>query len=702
MNRKNIIISIVFILIITTIVFAPSLENGFTNWDDQALITENPMIVSLTLRSIKNIFTSFYYAAYTPLTFLSFLLEYHFFDLNPRAYHTTNLILHLAGCLLVFWLIFILTNNARISLVTSILFAIHPLRVESVAWATSRKDVLYSLFFLLSLITYLKYSHKNNRNFYSISLVLFIFSLLSKGMALTLPFILLLIDYLLEKKFDKKILKEKIPFFTLAVIFVVITIFAQYHTKTPNQETSLIFFHNLLIASHGLTFYLVKTFLPTNLSALYPYPKNILRLLPLTIIFLPIFLLIFIYLIRTNTIGHKKIIFGLLFFLINILPFSELIPVVGAAIAADRYTYIPSIGLFYLISEVLWWFYKNKLKDTKILQRVLLVIFTGIIIILSSLTYQRCKVWKDSITLWNDVLKKYPYNPTAHNNRGRAYSSLGEYDKAIADYNQALSTQVSSDDLRYALIYFNRGIAYFNKNEYDSALADYNQVLKLKPDFAAAYEERGLTYFSKKEYDKALADYNKSLEIDPGYAQAYNDRGIFYFTRGDCNKALLDYNQAIKFNPNFAEAYMNRGDIFNLIGEYYRAIFDYTQAIKINPYYPNAYYNRAIAYSYVGEYESAIWDYTQALRINSNFVKAYNNRGNLYNKMGAYNEALADYYQALAIDSNFVEAYYNRSIVYYNIGEYEKALNDIRKVQSLGYNVDTTFVKILYKSISKQ
>jgi tetratricopeptide (TPR) repeat protein len=549
MKNHKIILSLCLILAIPSIFFFPSLKNDFINWDDQQYVTENKMITEWSWRNIETIFDRTYMGHYHPLTLLSYSLEYRFFKLNPFAYHLTNLILHLLNGLLVFWLILMLKGGVLTSLVVSLLFAIHPLHVESVAWISERKDVLYSFFFLGSLVVYLTYLKTRGRRYYFLSLFLFLLSLLSKSMAVTLPLVLFLCDTLLDRKFDRKCLIEKIPFLAIAFIFGIIAIFAQGSPETMSQNPSspfpknifimsevlTIYFSKLLLMSEVLTSYFPKLILPIKLSCLYPFIKEIGGVWSYVYLTTIIgFLIAGILLGRYN----KKITFGTLFFFITILP------VLPVKIMADRYIYIPSIGIFFIAAEGFYWLYRSKLEPIKIVKPILAILLIGILGTYSFLTWERCQVWKDSMSLWNDVLKNYPSLQIAYNNRGEAYLRRGDYDRAISDYNQALSIHPGYETAYY--LYENRGTAYLLKGDYERAIADYDQALRIKPNYAMAYHNRGTAYLNKGDFEGAISDFNKALGIDPGYAETYFYKAIACEKIGHLQEALESYRGFIE------------------------------------------------------------------------------------------------------------------------------------------------------------
>jgi tetratricopeptide (TPR) repeat protein len=483
---------------------------------------------------------------YHPLTLLSYALEYRFFKLNPFAYHLTNLILHLMNGLLVFWLIWMLKGGVLTSLVVSLLFGIHPLHVESVAWISERKDLLCSFFFLGSLIVYLTYLKTRGRRFYFLSLFLFLLSLLSKSMAVTLPLVLVLCDYRLNRKFDRKSLIEKIPFLVMAFIFVIIASFALRSSGMVDPKSSLSFFKNIFIMSEVLTSYFSKLILPIRLSCIYPSIKGIGGVWSYVYLTTIIgFLIAGILLGRYN----KTITFGTLFFFITILP---TLPV---KIIADRYIYIPSIGIFFIAAEGFYWLYRSQLEPIKIVKPILAILLIGILGTFSFLTWERCQVWRDNISLWNDVLKNYPNIPVVYNNRGEVYLRRGDYDKAIFDYDQAL--RINPNYNKAYNLYDNRGSAYLMKGDYERAIADYDQALRIRPNDANSYHNRGTAYLYKGDPEKAISDFNKALEINPGYAETYFNKALACEKIGHLKEAIEAYRGFIENVPPQYVTYIN-------------------------------------------------------------------------------------------------------------------------------------------------
>jgi len=428
-----------------------------------------------------------------------------------------------------------LKGGVLTSLVVSLLFGIHPLHVDSVAWISERKDLLYSFFFLGSMIAYLTYQKTRGKRAYFLSLFLFLLSLLSKSMAVTLPLVLVLCDYLLHRKFDRKCLIEKIPFLAIAFIFGIIAFFAQGSPGTIGPKSLSSFFKNILVMGDVLASYLSKLIVPVKLSCLYPFIQEIEAVwsyVSLTVVVG--FLTTGIILGRSN----KKIIFGTFFFFITILP------TLLVKIMSDRYIYIPSIGIFFIAAEGLGWLYRDQIGHKKFVKTILAILLIGIFGTFSFLTWERCQVWKDSISLWDNVLKNYPNVLMAYNNRGTAYLHKGDYDKAISDFNQAL--RIDPDYEKTYYLYDNRGTAYLRKGDYERAIADYHQALRINPNYAMAYHNRGTALLYRGDPEEAISDFNKALEINPGYAETYFNKALACEKIGNPQEAIESYRGFIQ------------------------------------------------------------------------------------------------------------------------------------------------------------
>ena len=334
----------------------------------------------------------------------------------------------------------------------------------------------------------------------------------------------------------------------------------------------------MCVPFYGMLFYLVKTILPIHLSAFYPFPINPDSSIKAHILLSPLLVIGIGTAVYYSRRYSKKAVFGALFFLFTIAPVLQIVAV-GKFIVAERYTYFPLIGVYFAFAEGLAYVYDNKLINNGTAKKVLLTCLCMLLFVYGCITYQRCGVWKDSLTLWNDVIAQFPV-AFAYNHRGVAYHAKGDYDRAINDYTQAIAL-----DPNYAVAYNNRGLAYTSNDNNDRAINDYTQAIMLDPRYAQAYTNRGVAYHAKGDYDRAISDYTQAISLNPRYVKAYIDRGAAYQVKGDYDLAIVDYTQAILFDPRFAEAYTNRGLAYHAKGDEGRALDDIKKACDLG-YYP--------------------------------------------------------------------------------------------------------------------
>lgn len=691
MQNTRILLALLLISAVTLFSFYPSLRNGFTNLDDNEYITGNILIRQISWHNIRQIFTSYFVGHYQPLSVLSYMLDYSLFRLDPFGYHLGNLILHILNALLVFWFISLLTESMPVALVTALLFAIHPLRVESVAWASERKDVLYAFFFLCALISYRSYLRSRTRRiFYGGALLFFVLSLLAKSMAVTLPLTLFLVDIFTGRPRNRKMVFDKIPFLLIALIFGITAVFAVDITRGASDPGYGDLFHKIGASSFSVVFYLSKICAPAKLCCLYPdylqrepllYGASILAVLALSA---------GAYISVRYT---KKIIFGLGFFLIPIIPCMQFIQPFRTATGstvADRYVYIASIGISYIVAEGFFWLW-NKQKQ----RNALLIALILLMAVLSVLTYRRCFVWKDSISMWSDIQKDGNDAAFMQNSRGYAYYEQGDFNKAIEAYTRALEIEP-----RFVEAYSNRGMAYYAQGRFDQAIVDYNQALGLSPRDAKARLNRGAVYHRLGQFDLAQADYSQSIASDPAFAAAYSNRGMTLAAQGRFDQALLDYTKALELNPTSADVYINRADIYRKTGTVEQALSDYARALELDPQNAAVYMNRGNLYFSRGDFDKALADYNSAIAINPGQADFYSNRGVLYYGIGRLDEALADYNAALVIAPANPRLYNNRALVYFDKQELDKSWVDVREAQRLGWQVHPGFLDDLRRASS--
>lgn len=540
-------------IIATYIAFVPSLKNGFVSWDDEGYLFENGYNINFGWKATKAIFSNIIMANYHPITMWVYSLLHHLYKFTPYPYHLFNVIFHLFNVLLVFIFTYRLSKkNLVISFVTALLFGIHPLHVESVAWVSETKDVLYTFFFLIGLLFYMKYTTiKQNRIFfYSLSLLFFILSCLSKGMAVVFPLILVIIDYLNEKKINLRSQLNKIPFFLVALLFGIIAIKAQASDKGIFDTSALSLLDKFVLPFYGFLFYIGKMIYPLNLSIIYPYPVKTSSTLPPEYLIAPFIFIILVGLVIYSLKYNRKIAFGSLFFFFCILPVLQIIPV-GISIASDRYFYLSSIGLFFIIGYGLDYLLKAKSRIKPIFRYLVILIMFGFSVILINTTRQRTKIWKNTFTLWEDVIRYNPKLDKPYFNIGLQLDRNGNTDSAITLYKKAIFYNPKN-----VKALNNLGNRLYEKRLYDSAFFYYTQLVKADSLYYPVYHNMGNIYSVKGDIDKAIEYYSKTLTLK-------NDFALSYFTLGTCWNRKGD---SVKSNQNFIKsAQLGNTDAQNIL-----------------------------------------------------------------------------------------------------------------------------------------
>lgn len=688
MHKIKIIILLSLILIITFITFFPSLNNGF-NYDDDLYVINNRFIESPSAYNFKKIFTSSFAGNYQPATIFSYLVEYQIFKLSPRGYHITNLALHLFNCCLVFWLFYLLGRNIPVALLTSIFFAIHPLRVESVAWISERKDLLYALFFLGALISYLYYlKKKKTLRFYYLTLLLFVLSLLSKPMAVTLPLVLLLFDYLVREKQNKINFLNKVPFIILSMIFGVVAFLSQSASGAIRQESLYNALDKLTNITYAIIFYLHKLFIPLRLTCLYPFPDNAVKLS--SVIFIILLLLsaaLFIKKTRSKIFIHSSI-----FFLITILPVLQIIPL-GGTLVSDRYSYIPLLGLYYLGAYGFFVLYNSRTRYTRLIQISLIIILIATISTLSFLTRKQCKVWKDGLTLWSDVLNKYPNFVTALNNRGYLFMEIKDYDKALLDFKHALSVSSGYNQSRY--IYLNLGSLYYDIGKKQEAIATFGKALEIYPNDAEIYFKLGFVYNAINKKEAAEAAYKKAIKLNPSHSMAYYNLGMLCNSLDKKEEATEMFEKTRQISPDYLPAYFQLINLYKIPSKKEEILSLYKEIIKNNLDYFDAYYNIGNLFSDTGKVKEAIILYKKAVKIDPNSAEAYVGLGTSYCVMGKNKEAIRVLEKAIKLNPDILMAYNNLAVAYYYEKKYDLAIKHCDKAIKLGYQVCPRFLETL-------
>lgn len=657
-------------VLISLTVMLPTIENGWVNWDDESFVLNNPLVTELSLENCKEVFFRIDdNGGYTPLVLLSWSANYTIGGFDASGFHVANLLLHLINVCLVFTLIFFLTGRKDVSVITALLFGIHPTQLEPVAWITSRKDLLYAMFYLAGLLAYIKYlsvkSHGPKR-WLLLCLALFVCSLLSKGMAVTFPLVLFLIDCFKTRTNYVKATIEKIPFVLLSVLFGVIASVGQKEVGAIDDLQNISLIQSFFVASYGLMVYIFKAIVPVHLSAYHPYP-----FMPNE----PMQWFVYASLIPSlavATVGllslkrNKKIAFGILFFLCCVALVLQFFPV-GIAIVAERFTYVANIGLFYLIGLGIGLTVAKYPNEKKYVFGV----FSVYVIILASITFNRTGVWQDSETLWTDVIQKYPDDFLAYNNRAGYYASIGNNDLAILDYSSAIVNHKSS-----LQSFYDRGILYLKLGNLINALSDFDNVIYRENDNANGYLNRGLINMNLDRPENALKDFNQCIVLAPTNALAYFNRSIHFSRAGQNEKAIKDLSKALEFDPNNFQFLLARAHVLMRSGNSQLAISEYEKCISIDPKNAQPHFEVGTFFLNTRQLDIAAQAFLKCVQLDANLPAAHTNLGIIYLNQDNFTLAEEALNRAVFLDPKNHITLFNRGLVFSRTNRHEKAISD--------------------------
>ena len=733
-KSRNILIISLILVVLPVMVYWQTTSFDFV-WDDEmANLTENPYLNEPSYESLLHLWTTPYLGLYIPVSYTIwgllrpvgqlFSAEGESFD--PFVYHLANIVLHVLNGLLVFGFLNLIVRNEWAALGGALLFLLHPIQVEAVAWVSEFRGLLSACFGLSALHLYFISGRKETSSqggfiyYYIGSLVLFVFAMLSKPSAAVIPLFACLLDIFLFKRSIKQTAIRIFPWLFLSLPIILVTKAIQ----SGNMEVvvkNIPVWVRPLIWMDAINFYLYKLVFPISLANCYDRtPEAAMGQWWLYVEWLiPVGLACVLWRVRKS---FPVLGVSFLIFLVGLLPVSGLIIFLFQqwSTVADRFIYLSMTGAALAFAYGL----------SKIRYRMLWVGAGALIVFWGGWSYaKQVPVWTNSLTLWNHCIRITPDEAWGYFNRGNEFQRMREYGKAIGDYGKAIEihprfadayynrgnafknlkkyhraiedyTNAIEINPRFMKSYFGRGNVFKNLGEYDKAMADYDMAVEFYPRYAEAYNNRGNLLRDLKDYGRAMRDYEKAIEINPKLSAAYTNRGIVFVHLKKYSEAIKDFNKAIEINPVDAEAYNNRGAAFFLIKNYDRAIRDYNKAIEINPHYAEAHRNREKLLNVLKEYEDTIREYSKAIEMNPHDAEAYNRRGVIYALLKDYNRAVSDYDKAIEIDPGYAEAYNNRAITYYYLKDYARSWNDCQQAQRLGANVHPKVLQAIQRALN--
>jgi Flp pilus assembly protein TadD len=590
----------VLLALVTIALYWPALSHDFVNYDDDVYVTENLHVqAGLSWENLKWAFCNPVCVNWHPLTVLSHMMDCQLFGLKPWGPHLVNVLFHALNAALVFVLLKQLTGVTWRSVAVAALFAVHPLRVESVAWVAERKDVLSGFFGLLALIFYARYVRSLRPVFnrkaaignYLLALLFLALGLMSKPMLVTWPFVLLLLDWwplnrVPDFRFPisdlKRLLVEKIPFFALAAVLSYVTFVVQKQGGALPVGETLPLGARAGNALVSYCRYLGKLFWPTDLAVFYPHPGYwpVAQVLLAGLLLAVISVLLFVQRRR-----HPFLLMGWLWFLGTLVPAIGLVQV-GEQSMADRYTYIPSLGVLILTT---WGVYELT-RHWRNQVITLSAAGPAVIILCMGMTRQHLAYWQDSETLSRHALEVTESNYVAHKNLGDALNKQGQIDEAISQYREVIRLRPG-----FVEAYNNLGIALRNQGQIDEAISQFQEAIRLKPDYVKAHNNLGDAFGKKGQTDEEISQFQEAIRLKADYAEAHYNLGTALGNKGLTDEAIRQYQEAIRLKPDYAEAHNNLGAALFNKGQTDEAITQFQEAIRLKPDYVQAHNNLGVA-----------------------------------------------------------------------------------------------------------
>jgi protein O-mannosyl-transferase len=740
-----------FLAGITWLTFGQTLRDQFVNYDDDEYVFNNPKITGgLTLQSVQWAFTHVHANNWHPLTSISHMLDCTLYGLQPWGHHLTNVLLHALAAILLFLALLKLTGrggspsrpsnssdasekhryqNLCASAFVAAVFAVHPLRVESVAWVSERKDVLSGVFFMLTLLAYAEYVRQRGKDSRSLGrylavVILFALGLMSKPTLVTLPFVLLLLDYWPLSRYQRSevaswwatvrsLVVEKLPLFALSAVSCVVTVWSQGTALEPTRHLTLIARFANAVVSYGI--YVRQMFYPTNLAVFYPYPTDfgvLDELVPLVSL---------LALISTVAFLCRKkfsfLVVGWCWFLGILAPMIGVIQA-GSQGHADRYTYLTQIGLYILIT----WGAIALFDKWRPAREILVVAGLLLVTTLSALSYQASFYWRNSETLWRHTLQNTSNNYVAHNNFGHTLVYPAQLDEAILHFRAAIrlkedyveahnnladalmqnlpnlaasqldatldeaiahlqrALQVKPD---FAEAWTNLATALVQKGNVDEAVKDYHQALELAPDLPEANGNLGNALLRQGHTDEAIASYNKAIELRPAYADAHHGLGKALIEKGRLKEAIEELRKTLTLDQNNAEARYELGSALLQIGHLTEATEQLQRVVATSPSHPEAHHNLAVSFAQMGQFDRAIAEYREAIELRPDYAQAECNLGNVLLRQGTVDEAIVHLENAIRINASYWEAYNDLGSAFMSKGNRAAAVNAYKKAIEL-------------------
>jgi len=659
--------------------YSPAWYAGFI-WDDDRYITDNPCMIGL--RGLKDIWTT-NAADISPFTFTTFWVEHALWGLAPLPYHLVNVLLH-GACAVLLWRVLRSLQIPGAWLGAS-LWALHPVEVESVAWITETKNTQSGLFFLLSILFFVKYLKARNLNGqtgggwnYGLTLLFAALAMASKSSTVILPVVLSLCAWWVEGRWQWRDLARVAPIFIMSIAASALSIWTQGQVLATASDPQWVrsWPQRAATAGDAVWFYLGKLLWPHPLITVYPRwqidASQCFSYLPV----LAVMIVLLVLWLKRET-WARSWFFVFTYFLVALLPVLGLVdnPIFRYSFVFDHFQYLASMGPLALAGAGL-----AKWADVLIPGKPSLhgTIYAGLLLILGVLSWQRVWVYENEETLWTNALAQNPNCWVGHNNLGEALDERGQFGEAIAHYQKALEINP-----HYADAHINFGNTLFQKEQWDAAMAQYQKALEMNPNNAEAHFNLGLALSQKGQVDEAMTQYQRALEINPNYADAHYNLGNALLQKGEVDGAIVEFKKVLEINSNFAPAHNHLGFAFFQMGHRDEAMTQFQKVLEIDPNNAEAHFNLGFALSQKGQIDEAMTQYQRALEINPAYAEAQTNLGNALLQKGQVDKAITQYQKALEINPNFARAHNNLGNAFLQKGQVTGAITQFQEALRL-------------------
>lgn len=719
LGRRAVLAVVLVVVVVTFIAFIPVLSNDFVNWDDQDNFIENPHYRGLGPDKLKWMFTAFHMGHYQPLSWLTLALDYELWGMNARGYHLTSLVIHCLGAVLFFFLGRRLMAAAvrrpdglsdKWVIVgaglAALLFAVHPMRVESVAWVTERRDVLNAFLALAGLLCYVKACRPGSAavtgpRWMLLAVAFHAASLLAKSMTMTLPLLLVLLDmYPLRRlevwskrglrEYAKRCLPEKIPFVALSAGAAIAAFFVQREALIPFEQYGLL--RRLAVVAYGVVFYVRESLLPINLQPLHEldFGFNPFEAKYIASALVALGLTGAVVALRKR---RPSLLVAWTAYLVMLAPVSG-ISQNGPQLVADRYSYLACMPFALLAGGAVLALSRDRERERAFLLRVVTAACLAAVVVMGVITWRQNLVWRNSYALWQRTLSMDPNCSIARLNLGWCLLEDGRTEEAIAELQTALERRP-----RDAKVYNNLGRAHLQKGDVDRATAYLTEAVRIEPDYAEAHNNLGKALLEDGDIEGAIARFGKALACKEGFATARYNLGSAFLRKGDTEEAVRTFQEVLRTDPEREDVRVNLAAAHMAAGNLEAAFAQYVRVLEANPEEPESLYNLGNIHRKRGKVEEAVECYRESIRLRPDFSKAHYNLGNLFAARGEHGKAIDALEKAVRLDPSFVGGHINLAAAYLAsknpaaaIAQYEAAIKINPDLATAHYNLGSTYL----------